>query len=94
MLLAIWGLLIALTLLPLCTRSDKAFRRACGAFAAVLFGLETLVSAPTLFFFLPVMVAFCPASVLLLLARWNTGGTTRTVLAVPVAALPFLMAML
>ncbi|MGW3044834.1 hypothetical protein ACWC9T_33425 [Kitasatospora sp. NPDC001159] len=33
-----------------------------------LFGLEPLVSTPTLFF-LPVMVAFCPAGVLLLLAR-------------------------
>ncbi|MFH8383843.1 hypothetical protein ACH4E7_23320 [Kitasatospora sp. NPDC018058] len=93
-LLTIWGLLIALTLLPLCVRGDTAFRRVCGTFAAILLALETLVSAFTLFLYLPALVAFCPAGVPLLLARWNTGDTTRTVLAVPVATLPFLMAML
>jgi hypothetical protein len=87
--LTVWGLLIALTLAPLCIRDGRAFRRACQIIAALLLAIEFLVSIPTMLLALPYLLVLCPAGWVLLLAVWNTGPVTRTIIGIALAVIPF-----
>ncbi|MBD0689596.1 hypothetical protein [Streptomyces sp. CBMA123] len=89
---AIWLLLLALTVLPLSYRDPRAFRRTCQTVGGILLGLEIVVSIPFLLLVLPFLVAFLPAGAVLLLAGWKRGGPVRTGLAAVLTAFPFVVA--
>ncbi|MFD5461795.1 hypothetical protein ACFWIQ_03075 [Kitasatospora sp. NPDC127059] len=91
-LIAIWCLLVALTVLPLSYRNPWRFRRTCRIVGGILLGLEFVVSVPFLLMVLPFLVAFLPAGVLLTLAGWKHSGPVRTGLAVVLTAVPFVVA--
>ncbi|MFF9644873.1 hypothetical protein [Kitasatospora aureofaciens] len=89
--IALWFLLLALTVLPLSYRNPYLFRRTCRIVGGILLGLQFVVSVPFLLLVLPLLVAFLPAGALLLLAGWKRSGPVRTGLAVTLAALPLVI---
>ncbi|MFI6151097.1 hypothetical protein ACIBCA_00165 [Kitasatospora sp. NPDC051170] len=88
-LLAVEGMLITLTLLPLAYSDRIRFRRTTLTVGWLFSGIQILFSAPwfliPLLFWVPIM----PAGVLLLIAAGRRGFTTRLVVAALVAALPY-----
>ncbi|MEV7596061.1 hypothetical protein AB0O91_01565 [Kitasatospora sp. NPDC089797] len=87
--IALWCLLLALTVLPLCRAGFWAFRRTCLTVGGVLLGLELLAAVPTQLLALPFLVVLFPAGALLLLAGRMRGGPLRTGLAALLTAVPF-----
>ncbi|MFF2078480.1 hypothetical protein ACFVXG_27450 [Kitasatospora sp. NPDC058162] len=88
---AIWLLLLVLTLLPLPYGDPVVFRRTCLTIGGLLLATEFVLSLPYLLLVLPFFIAFFPAGVLLLLAGWRRGGRVRTGLAAVLGAFPFVI---
>jgi hypothetical protein len=90
-LIAAWGALLGLTLLPLALTRAAAFRRACLVIGAVGLAVEFILSLPFFLIALPFFVALCPAGALLLLAGWKKPGPARTTIAAVLGGLSLLV---